>query len=180
MRRRRAPPARSRSTNPARFHDIVRHSPAQGRRSPPCGNVAVRGHSIHTHPPLGTIQMAVGIAGSHKWSAEQSAELYSLPGWGSPYFSIGEDGAVRVHPHSPEGPSASLVDIIDRAKRQGMSLPLLLRFDGILRHRLKVLSNAFRQAADEYGFPGRHRPVYPIKVNQQRQLVEVLLEAGRE
>ncbi len=124
--------------------------------------------------------MALGVGTSHKWSAEQSAELYNLPGWGSPYFSIGDDGAVRVHPSGPEGPAASLVDIIAHAKRQGMSLPLLLRFDGILRHRLKVLSNAFRVAAEEYGFPGRHRPVYPIKVNQQRQLVEVLLEAGRE
>src|SRR5262245_17069600 len=124
--------------------------------------------------------MALGVGSSHKWSAEQSAELYSLPGWGSPYFSIGDDGGMRVHPEGPEGPSASLVDIIAHSKRQGLSLPLLLRFDGILRHRLGVLSRAFRNAAEEYGFKGRHRPVYPIKVNQQRHVVETLLEAGAD
>jgi arginine decarboxylase len=123
--------------------------------------------------------MAVGV-GTGKWSIDQSAELYSLPGWGSPYFSIGDDGALRVHPDGPGTATASLPDIIAQAKRQGMSLPLLLRFDGILRSRLKVLSGAFRTAADEYGFPGRHRPVYPIKVNQQRHVVETLLEAGRD
>jgi len=122
--------------------------------------------------------MALGVGG--KWSKEQSSELYNLPGWGSPYFSIGDDGAVQVHPAGPGTPTASLTDIIASAKRQGMSLPLLLRFDGILRERLKVLSSAFRNAAEEYGFPGRHRPVYPIKVNQQRHVVETLLEAGRE
>jgi arginine decarboxylase len=124
--------------------------------------------------------MALGIGGSHKWSTERSAELYSLPGWGSPYFSVGADGNLLVHPDGPEGAAASLVDIIGHAKRQGLSLPLLLRFDGILRHRLGVLSRAFRNAAEEYGFTGRHRPVYPIKVNQQRHVVETLLEAGRE
>jgi arginine decarboxylase len=124
--------------------------------------------------------MAVGNGGSHKWSVDRSAELYCLPGWGSPYFSIGDDGNIRVHPEGPEGPSASLVDIIAQSKRQGLSLPLLLRFDGILRHRLGVLSRVFRNAAEEYGFTGRHRPVYPIKVNQQRHVVETLLEAGAD
>jgi hypothetical protein len=87
---------------------------------------------------------------------------------------------MRVHPEGPEGASASLVDIIAQSKRQGLSLPLLLRFDGILRHRLGVLSRVFRNAAEEYGWKGRHRPVYPIKVNQQRHVVETLLEAGAD
>jgi arginine decarboxylase len=121
--------------------------------------------------------MAVG---STKWSTAQSAELYNLPGWGSPYFSIRDDGTVQVHPNGPDGPAASLVDIIAGAKRQGMSLPLLIRFDGILRQRVQSLSRAFRQAAEEYGYSGRHRPVYPIKVNQQRHVVETLLESGRD
>jgi arginine decarboxylase len=124
--------------------------------------------------------MALGIGGGHKWSTERSAELYSLTGWGSPYFSVGADGHLAVHPDGPEGPTTTLTEIIALAKRQGLSLPLLLRFDGILRHRLNVLAHAFRNAAEEYGFPGRHRPVYPIKVNQQKHVVETLLEAGKE
>ena len=121
--------------------------------------------------------MAIGNGG--KWSGEKSSELYNLAGWGSPYFSIGSDGNLRAHPDGPDGVSGSLVEIIAHAKRQGLQLPLLVRFDGILRARLEVLSRAFRNAAEEYGFGGRHRPVYPIKVNQQRHVVETLYEAGR-
>jgi arginine decarboxylase len=124
--------------------------------------------------------MALSFGGGNKWSVDRSAELYNLAGWGSPYFSIGEDGDLRVHPDGPEGHSATLTEIVARARARGQSLPLLLRFDGILRHRLGVLSQAFRDAATEYGFAGRHRPVYPIKVNQQRHVVETLLEAGRD
>ncbi|MHC5212650.1 MAG: biosynthetic arginine decarboxylase [Planctomycetota bacterium] len=124
--------------------------------------------------------MGQGIGSRSKWSPERSAELYSLAGWGSPYFSVGADGNLVVHPDGPDGPSSSLVEIIRHAKRKQLSLPLLLRFDGILRHRLGVLSRAFRSAAEEYGFTGKHRPVYPVKVNQQRHVVEALLEGGKE
>src|SRR5262249_11719626 len=152
----------------------IRHVPFVARLLGP-QVASAGGASARLWPHCPTLRELPYMAvGSSKWSLEQSAELYNLPGWGHPYFSVREDGTVHVHPNGPEGPSTSLVDVIASAKRQGMSLPLLLRFDGILRHRVQSLSRAFRQAAEEYGYPGRHRPVYPIKVNQQRHVVETL------
>jgi len=113
------------------------------------------------------------------WSAERSADLYSLPGWGSPYFAIDDDGGLVVRPDGT-GTGARLDVIADVATQHGMSLPLLVRFDGILGHRLETLSEAFASAIAEYRYPGGYRPAYPIKVNQERQVVEGLLRAGRE
>ncbi len=115
---------------------------------------------------------------SGRWTTEQSAELYNLPGWGCPYFSIAADGRVDVHPEGQDGPSAALQDVVAEARHQGSSLPLLLRFDGILGHRVATLHRLFDRAREEFGYTGRHRPVYPIKVNQQRQVVEALIELG--
>jgi arginine decarboxylase len=113
------------------------------------------------------------------WSVEHSAELYSLPGWGNPYFAIDAAGRLVVRPDGT-GAGAALEDIAEAAAAQGLSLPLLVRFNGILGHRLATLAEAFSSAAAEYGFTGRYRPVYPIKVNQERQVVEGLLRAGRD
>lgn len=111
------------------------------------------------------------------WSIDRSAELYNLPGWGAPYFAIDEEGRVRVSPDG-EGLGASLTDVVAVAAERGLSLPLLVRFDGILGHRVQVLTRAFAAAREEAGFGGRYRPVYPIKVNQERQVVEGLLRDG--
>lgn len=113
------------------------------------------------------------------WSAERSAELYSLNGWGAPYFQIDQGGHLRVRPEGT-GAGARLTDVVDKAATRGLSPPLLVRFDGILGHRLRVLTTAFGNASKEAGFGGRYRPVYPIKVNQERKVVEGLLRAGNE
>ena len=117
---------------------------------------------------------------AHGWSADRSAELYNLDGWGQPYFSIDAGGRLFVRPEGPDGPGTTLTEVIAQAQAEGMSLPLLVRFDGILRHRVKALTGAFATAAADLGFTGRHRPVYPIKVNQQRHVVEVLQNCGRD
>jgi arginine decarboxylase len=124
--------------------------------------------------------MARGSLGPDTWSVEKTAELYNLDGWGRPYFSIHKDGSLMVRPDGKQGPQVALGEVIHQAKQQGLALPLLLRFDGILAHRLQEITSLFRRAAEENGFTGRHRPVYPIKVNQQRHVAETLLAAGRE
>ncbi|GJM21486.1 MAG: biosynthetic arginine decarboxylase [Planctomycetota bacterium] len=119
---------------------------------------------------------------SSTWSADRSAELYNLAGWGSPYFRIDERGSVVARPggsEEPDAPEVALDGVVEMAKQEGLSLPLLVRLNGILGHRVKCLSTAFANAAADYGWKGRHRPVYPIKVNQQRHVVEELLRAGR-
>ncbi len=120
------------------------------------------------------------MATSGSWSPDKSAELYNLHGWGDPYFRSGPDGLLRVTPEGEDGPSVALTEVVDMARGRGMSLPLLIRFDGILGSRLRCLTDAFGKAAEEHGYAGRYRPVYPIKVNQQRSVVEGLLEAGRD
>ncbi|MCB9897304.1 MAG: biosynthetic arginine decarboxylase [Planctomycetes bacterium] len=112
------------------------------------------------------------------WSVDKSFDLYNIGGWGAPYVSIDPEGFLRVQPEGPEGPNERLDEIVEMARRQGMSLPLLVRFDGILGHRVRSLANAFAQASKEIGYGGRYRPVYPIKVNQQRHVVEELIDAG--
>ncbi len=113
------------------------------------------------------------------WTSERSAELYNLDGWGQPYFDVTPRGDLIVRPSGDDGPAVELRDVIAAARAEGSSLPLLLRFDGILRHRVDALYGAFQAARREGGYEGRYRPVYPIKVNQQRHVVEKLLEAGR-
>src|SRR5262249_7822682 len=106
----------------------IRHVPFVARLLGP-QVASAGGASARLWPHCPTLRELPYMAvGSSKWSLEQSAELYNLPGWGHPYFSVREDGTVHVHPNGPEGPSTSLVDVIASAKRQGMSLPLLLRF----------------------------------------------------
>jgi len=114
------------------------------------------------------------------WSVAKSAELYNLPGWGSPYVSIGRDGRVVVHPDGEDGPRAALEDIVAAAEARGLSAPLLIRFDGILRARVRAIRGAFERAIAESGYGGRYRPVYPIKVNQQRRVAEVLMDSGTD
>jgi arginine decarboxylase len=116
----------------------------------------------------------------HRWTTDKSAELYNLPGWGDPYFKIGDSGHLVVHPEGGDGPSAALTDVVDLARARGLSMPLLIRFDGILGHRVRTLVNAFAAASAEHAYRGRYRPVYPIKVNQQRPVVEGLLAEGAD
>jgi arginine decarboxylase len=117
-------------------------------------------------------------AAPQPWSTDKSADLYGLGGWGSPYFRIDAQGRLLVSPDGEGGPAGTLTDVVDAARGQGMQLPLLIRFDGILRHRVRALAGVFEAAIQEHEYPGRYRPVYPIKVNQQRPVVEGLLSAG--
>jgi arginine decarboxylase len=114
-----------------------------------------------------------------RWSSDRSAELYSLSGWGSPYFTIDGGGHLRVRPDG-EGAGARLTDVVTQAAHRGLSAPLLVRFDGVLGHRVRTMVGAFASASQDAGFTGRYRPVYPIKVNQERKVVEGLLRAGKE
>ncbi|MBK8974710.1 MAG: biosynthetic arginine decarboxylase [Planctomycetes bacterium] len=115
----------------------------------------------------------------HRWSAQDGAELYQIHNWGQGYFSVGRDGQVVVHPDGADGPRMGLDDLVNDLVARGYDLPVLLRFSDILRHRVQSLCGSFAAAIKEYGYGGRYRPVYPIKVNQQRDVVEELIEHGR-
>jgi arginine decarboxylase len=115
------------------------------------------------------------------WSGEQSDQLYALSAWGRGYFRINENGSVEVHPR-PEKSKASidLKQLVDDLRRRGIPLPVTVHFDGILEDRVEHLFGCFARSIGEYGYKGRYRGVYPIKVNQHRQVVDVLLRAGKQ
>ncbi|MEL6430230.1 MAG: biosynthetic arginine decarboxylase, partial [Planctomycetota bacterium] len=119
---------------------------------------------------------------TRSWTPEHSADLYLVEKWGAPYVSVSARGRVVVHPDAtPEsaGPGIDLYELVGQIRRRGVQTPLLLRFDGMLRSRVRDLNRAFEHAREEYGYPAPYRGVFPIKVNQERWVVETLMSEGR-
>ncbi len=114
------------------------------------------------------------------WSTEQSAALYQVDRWGGGLVGINERGHVVVYPHGPEGPSVDLYELIPALRGSGLDTPLLVRFPDLLARRVAELIAAFETAARDYGYRGRYRGVFPIKVNQQRHVVEELVGIGSD
>jgi arginine decarboxylase len=119
------------------------------------------------------------VALSRRWSPAESFDLYNVRGWGNNYFSVGDQGNVMVHPGGPGTHSIDLKELVDEVRERGIGLPLLIRFSEIIKARVVQLNEAFGSAIAEYGYKGVYRGVYPIKVNQDRYLVERLVEYGR-
>lgn len=113
------------------------------------------------------------------WTTADAADLYEVARWGNGYFSVGPNGHLLVHGHKDPTRSIDLKQLIDRLQVRGIDLPILLRFGEILEHRLGEIHGAFATAMKESGFHGDYCCVYPIKVNQQRQVVEEVLRFGR-
>jgi arginine decarboxylase len=114
------------------------------------------------------------------WSTNDAAEQYDVPRWGKGYFTVGPNGHLLVHPSADPNKSIDLKDLIDRLKLRGLDTPILVRFNGILKDRLKTLHDAFSRAIAENDYKGKYRCVYPIKVNQQREVVSKIIEYGKE
>ena len=113
------------------------------------------------------------------WTTAEAADLYEIARWGNGYFSIRDDGHLLVHPDRSLSRSIDLKQLVDRLEMRGIDLPILLRFGGILQDRLGQLHRAFSTAIQESEYQADYCCVYPIKVNQQRQVVEEVLEYGR-
>jgi arginine decarboxylase len=109
------------------------------------------------------------------WTVDDSSKLYNVDSWGSGFFSINGQGHVAVRPHGPETAEVDLLELVQSLERRGLRTPLLVRFPGILSSRVKGLANAFQAAIDSMDYGGRYRGVYPIKVNQQRHVVEDII-----
>jgi arginine decarboxylase len=113
------------------------------------------------------------------WTVKDSIELYNVNGWGRDFFSINDAGHVEVTPSGPASPRIDLKELIDDLRSRGLNVPILIRFSDILRTRVHQLCGSFQQAIVENDYRGSYRGVYPIKVNQQRHVVEELVEYGR-
>jgi arginine decarboxylase len=114
-----------------------------------------------------------------RWSIAEAAELYDVASWGKGYFSVGANGHVWVHPDKDPARSIDLKELVDNLQLRGISLPILIRFGEILKHRLGEIYQVFQNAMTEHNYKSTYCCVYPIKVNQQRQVVEEVFEYGR-
>ncbi len=114
------------------------------------------------------------------WTSADATELYEIARWGQGYFAIGDNGQVKIHPTKDTSRSIDLKQLVDDLQLRGIHLPTLIRFSDILQHRLKDIAEAFQRAMAQHEYTGRYICVYPIKVNQQRQVVEEVLAFGRQ
>jgi arginine decarboxylase len=121
-----------------------------------------------------------GDATSNGWSIDAARALYRIEGWGAGFFDVNDEGHVIVRPDKDRPDhTVDLYEITNDLEEQGIALPVLLRFSDILRSRIEDLTTRFEQAREEFGYTGGYTTVYPIKVNQQRHVVEEIVEFGK-
>jgi len=113
------------------------------------------------------------------WSVEDSIELYQIRGWAQKYFGANAAGHIVVHPDA-NSRAIDLYEVVQGLRERGLTAPLLLRFSDILQHRLRHIREAFASAIAENEYAGQYMAVYPIKVNQQRHVVEEVYKFGAE
>ncbi|AUX30990.1 MULTISPECIES: biosynthetic arginine decarboxylase [Sorangium] len=113
------------------------------------------------------------------WTTEDAKSLYMIDRWGRGYFDVSPDGNLTVAPLQERGSKIAIRDVVDAALEQGLRTPLLIRFQDLLHHRVRSLNEAFNKAIAESKFRGTYRGVFPIKVNQLREVVEEILDAGK-
>ena len=116
---------------------------------------------------------------SRPWDIQQARTLYNIDRWGAKYFDINEEGHVVATPLQVPDAAVDITDVIEEAKGRGLKFPLLIRFQDILRHRVEAINLAFRNSILEFNYNGQYRGVFPIKVNQLREVVEEILDAGK-
>src|SRR5262249_37061402 len=140
---------------------------------------------VHSSDPVsrfwrrGARTMQHALAGiPRRWTIADSLETYAIRAWGNNYFSINDAGHLVVTPNGSNA-SVDMKELVDEVRKRGISLPLLIRLSDILRHRIIELNEAFLRAISEYGYKGSYRGVYPIKVNQDRYVVEQIIATGR-
>jgi arginine decarboxylase len=120
------------------------------------------------------------VEAASAWSIDAARALYNIEGWGAGFFDVNEKGHVVVRPDKGrEDRVVDLYEITNDLEEQGIALPVLLRFSDILRSRIEALTSRFEQAREEFGYTGGYTTVYPIKVNQQRHVVEEIVEFGK-
>lgn len=115
------------------------------------------------------------------WTAASSAELYGVNDWGAGYFGVSNNGEITVAADSKIGPSnTSLMNIVNEVRERGMDMPVLVRFENLLEQQIGRLNDAFNNAIQTNEYRGQYRGVFPIKVNQQCQVIEEIAQVGAQ
>lgn len=113
------------------------------------------------------------------WTIQDALSVYNIENWGGEYFSVNEKGNITVSPLQAKGPALDLTKVLDEARARGLALPMLIRFHDLLRNRVEKINEAFRLSIEEHQYHGHYFGVFPIKVNQLREVVEEIVDAGR-
>ena len=153
------------SPAPAAFSDLDPLS----TQSPTVTSLAAPDSALVTAAPLS----------QKSWTIEESEKLYRIQGWGEPYFSINAAGHVTVSPKGDRGGSLDLCELVESLKQRNLALPLLIRFSDILEDRIERLNSCFARAIARYNYKNVYRGVFPVKCNQNRQLIQDLVRFGQ-
>src|SRR5438128_617643 len=114
------------------------------------------------------------------WDVESAIAMYNADGCGSGYFTVTAEGNVVAKPLQESGGSINILEVVNEARTRGLSFPLVIRFQDLLRHRVESVNLAFQNAINEFGYGGQYRGVFPIKVNQLREVIEEIVDAGQQ
>src|ERR1700737_1373225 len=114
------------------------------------------------------------------WDVESAIATYNVDGWGGGYFTVNAEGNGIAKPLQENGGSINLLEVVNEARTRGLSFPLVIRFQDLLRHRVESVNLAFQDAITEFGYRGQYRGVFPIKVNQLREVIEEIVDAGQQ
>lgn len=115
-----------------------------------------------------------------EWDVDAAISTYNVDGWGTGYFTVNAAGNVEVRPLQEKGGAIDILAVVNEARERGLGFPLVIRFQDLLRHRVESVNCAFQNAITEFGYKNHYRGVFPIKVNQLREVVEEIVEAGQE
>ena len=114
------------------------------------------------------------------WDIDSAIATYNVDGWGGGYFTVNAEGNVVAKPLQENGGTITLLEVVNEARTRGLSFPLVIRFQDLLRHRVESVNLAFQNAITEFGYRGQYRGVFPIKVNQLREVIEEIVDAGQQ
>ena len=115
---------------------------------------------------------------TENWDIPSAVALYNIDRWGNGYFNINAAGNVQVMPTQTYAEAIDLMDVVSEARERGMTFPLVIRFQDLLRHRVETINRAFQSAIAEANYQNVYKGVFPIKVNQLREVVEEIMDAG--
>src|SRR6266571_1029832 len=115
-----------------------------------------------------------------EWDLESAITTYNVDGWGESYFTVNSAGNVEARPLQENGGSINILEVVNEARTRGLSFPLVIRFQDLLRHRVESVNLAFQNAITEFDYKNEYRGVFPIKVNQLREVIEEIVDAGEQ
>jgi len=115
-----------------------------------------------------------------EWDVESAIATYNVDRWGGGYFTINGSGNVEARPLQENGGSIDILEVVNEARSRSLGFPLVIRFQDLLRHRVESVNRAFQTAMSEFGYRNEYRGVFPIKVNQLREVIEEIVDAGQQ